>query len=444
MKKTIRFMFCLILCLTFVFPLITGCKVKEKDDKKDNTTPAKKIELITGFESYDELAYMRKLNYFGSIKQYTKSDNAYKNYFDYITEGDTALLVEAQGNYVNGGRPTLCLDTTISTIKTDPMVFGSFEKFDYSDVGKLMLDVYNDNDFDITVYFQYQTKTTTVNKVTSPVKVVVPKKESKTCEFVIERNFISQLLSINLVTQLRLSFDCEIEYMQPRRRMVIDNFRYETTTDPIDQSVKVRKEGEVESFDRGEFLSIWSNFANEVWFPSKLSFNDDQRYVKSGAGSFKMENSPFVRPESTCAMGWAFKPQVTDISGYDHLSMWFLNTGSQSVWLRWYIKTSVNKGCDLHEPKDGKCPASWPADGIIYADQHFNGASASFYLPAMSGNIDDNWVNIKIPVTELDHWGIDIKNFDYFAISFHGVDNTKSVAIYMDEFWAEHETNEAE
>ena len=426
MKRIFHMFLAALLCLTACGALLSCKGPADSDSGKEQSV------LITGFESYDELVAMRKLNYFGAIRQYHRDDIAYEPYWSYITEGETAIFVEAKGQYTASGNPTLVLDTSISTIKLDQK--GSYEKYDFSDVSKILLDVYNDNETEENVYFQYQTQSKDgINKLTSPIQATIPAKTFKTCEFVIDRNFISQLLNIDLVTQLRISFDNETEYMQPPRRFFVDNLRYVATDEPIDQSQKARREGELESADRAEFLSVWSNFASEAFFPSTLTFNSDARYIKEGTGSFCMKNSPMTRPEPTAAMGWVLKPHISDISSYDYLSMWFLNTSPEDLWLRWYVKASEDKmNCTEHALNDGKCP-TFPPDGLIYVDAHYNSANRFAYIPAAK-NGTATWFNVRIPVSEIAGWGVDITNFDFWGITFHGVNNLQDVAVYLDEF----------
>ena len=433
MKRVVNIILVLML---FCITLFTAC-----DTESDNLNGAVDTSaggIISGFEDYNDLVHMRILNNFGSIKQYSKSNPEHQRYWEYITEGDKGLYIEAQGDYLLSGKPTMVIDTKLSKVKDS--LFGRYEKFDFSDVEKVLLDVYNDNDFAANVYFQYQTQTTKVNKLTSPIKVSIPANSFKTCEFVIDRNFVSQLLNIDLVTQIRLSFDNETEYLQPRRKFLIDNLRFSATDEPIDHSVKARKDNEIESFDRAEYLSVWSNFASEIFFPSSLAFNDDERFIKSGTGSFKMSNMPMARQEPLSAMGWAIKPPLNDLTGYDFIEFWLLNTHYEDIFVNWYIYTlETGWTCDVHPDQvvDGKCSirSNVAKDGYVYPKQHYTDPYVHMTLPA-AVNHEYTWHQVRIPVDILTKWSIDIKNFDYFAIVAEGVNNTVPVDIYIDEFWA--------
>ena len=93
--------------------------------------------LIADFETYEELTEMRWLNQFGSAELSS----------DYVTHGEKSLHVSAMGNLNAAAKPVICIDT-----KTDRLA-----KYDFTDVDKFKLDVYNDNDYDANVYFQYLT-----------------------------------------------------------------------------------------------------------------------------------------------------------------------------------------------------------------------------------------------------------------------------------------------
>ena len=67
------------------------------------------------------------------------------------------------GNLNAAAKPVICIDT-----KTDRLA-----KYDFTDVDKFKLDVYNDNDYDANVYFQYLTAAENQNKTSGEIKVRV-------------------------------------------------------------------------------------------------------------------------------------------------------------------------------------------------------------------------------------------------------------------------------
>lgn len=186
--------------------------------------------LLSSFESYDELINMRWLNDFGSAKLTTDER--------YVTDGAYAVHLTVNGDYKTNRNPAMGL------------VLGTrYEKTDYSDVDKISVDVYNDNDFTANIYFQYLTKSKDTPMLSSENKAELPPKTMTKAVFEIDRDFLSQLLNIDQVLQVRLVFDRADSYMQPYRSFYVDNLRYHTTNDPIDESYQIRRADEIESAD---------------------------------------------------------------------------------------------------------------------------------------------------------------------------------------------------
>ena len=178
--------------------------------------------LLSSFESYDELINMRWLNDFGSAKLTTDER--------YVTDGAYAVHLTVNGDYKTNRNPAMGL------------VLGTrYEKTDYSDVDKISVDVYNDNDFTANIYFQYLTKSKDTPMLSSENKAELPPKTMTKAVFEIDRDFLSQLLNIDQVLQVRLVFDRADSYMQPYRSFYVDNLRYHTTNDPIDESVAAQE-----------------------------------------------------------------------------------------------------------------------------------------------------------------------------------------------------------
>lgn len=257
---------------------------------------------------------MRWMNDFGSAKLTTDKK--------YVTEGEHAVHLQINGDYKNNRNPSMGLVLGAGT---------KYEKIDYSDVDKITVDVYNDNDFTANIYFQYLTKGKDTPLLSSENKVELPANSMTKAEFKIDRNFLSKLLNLGQVLQLRLVFDRATEYMQPYRSFYVDNLRYHTTKEPIDENYRIRRENEIESADRAEYLSAWQNINQYQYTPSNLEFNTDPAFVKSGAGSFKMTNITGFFTTPTYGAGWKTKPYITDISGYQSLSYWIYNQGEKDV-----------------------------------------------------------------------------------------------------------------
>ena len=304
MKKAFITVISLVLSVTAFAS--AGC------DKGNNSDANGNGVLISGFETYDELIGMRWLNDFGSAK--LTSDK------QYVTEGEHAVHLQINGDYKNNRNPAMGL--VLGTV---------YEKTDYSDVKKITVDVYNDNDFTANVYFQYLTKSKDTPLLSSENKVELPAKKMTKAEFNIDRNFLAQLLRLDQVLQLRLAFDNATTYMQPYRSFYVDNLRYHLTDEPIDKNYKIRKENEIESADKPEYLSAWQNINQYQYTPSNLEFNTDPKYMRGGTGSFKMSNITGYFTTPTYGAGWKTKPYITDISGYTSLSYWIYNKGETDV-----------------------------------------------------------------------------------------------------------------
>lgn len=305
--------------------------------------------LVTSFESYQEVVSdMKLLNFFGTARfvdgkgQYLSGEKDPDHPADrsVVTEGSYALKVEAQGDYRN------TTEMPSITVKTK-MGGGSFDKYDFTDVDKILLDVYNANDTEQKVYVQYLTDSVTGSKLTSAYAATVPANSFKTVEIEIDRSFVSQLLNLEQISQVRICFDPETEYGQPTRLFYIDNLRLHTTDEPIDTSVALRKDNELESADKADYLSLWKTIGNYTFFPSQLTFNTDPAFIKGGTGSFKLSNVPgYYGPESinpvVYTIGWELSPLQKDISDWNGITYWVYNSYDQPLqdWVRRTIRSA--------------------------------------------------------------------------------------------------------
>ncbi|MGN1078465.1 MAG: hypothetical protein ACI4ST_08100 [Candidatus Gallimonas sp.] len=362
MKKIITILLATVLSAS-LFGFV-GC------DKKEAGT------LVSGFETYDELVNMRWLNDFGSAKLTTDKK--------YVTEGEHAVHLQINGDYRTNRNPAMGL------------VLGTrYEKTDYSDVEKITVDVYNDNDFTANVYFQYLTKSKDTPLLSSENKVELPANTMTKAEFIVDRDFLSKLLRLDQVLQLRLVFDRATSYMQPYRSFYVDNLRYHVTDKPIDENYEIRKADEIESADKPEYLSAWQNINQYQYTPSNLEFNTDPAFIKGGTGSFKMTNITGYFTTPTYGAGWKTTPYITDISDYSSLSYWIYNQGETDI-------------------------SVFMANGDLTAQVYVGIAKAN------------QWSQIVIPVKTFEDNKFDLENFDSFRIVV-GFPSDTPCAVYFDE-----------
>ena len=271
--------------------------------------------LIADFETYEELTEMRWLNQFGAAELSG----------EYVTHGEKSLHVSVMGKLNAATKPVICIDT-----KTDRLA-----KYDFTDVDKLKLDVYNDNDYDANLYFQYLTAAENQNKTSGEIKVTVPAKTAKTVEFVVDRALSAYFLNLDDVLQLRIAFDPIEEYGQTYRSFYIDNLRAYTTSETF-TPVNPRKEDEIESCDRPEYLAAWGNILSYVYSPSSLTFNSDPAYIKAGEGSFKLMSERTGGNGDLYTIGIScVNDPLKDFSIYAGLGYWVFNPNDIPIeaWL---------------------------------------------------------------------------------------------------------------
>lgn len=270
---------------------------------------------IADFETYEELTEMRWLNQFGAAELSG----------EHVTHGEQSLHVSVMGKLNAAAKPVICIDT-----KTDRLA-----KYDFTDVDRFKLDVYNDNDYDANVYFQYLTAAENQNKTSGEIKATVPAKTAKTVEFVIDRALSAYFLNLDDVLQLRIAFDPIEEYGQAYRSFYIDNLRAYTTSETF-APASPRKADEIESCDRPEYLAAWGNILSYVYSPSSLTFNSDPAYIKAGAGSFKLMSERTGGSGELYTIGIAcINDPLADFSTYAGLGYWVYNPNDIAIpaWL---------------------------------------------------------------------------------------------------------------
>ena len=370
MKRRIWTILSVAIILVFCCAFAVAC---DKQQKKSNEI------LIADFETYEELTEMRWLNHFGSAEL---SD-------DHVARGNKSIHVSIMGNPNMAAKPVICIDTKTARV----------EKYDFTDVDRFALDVYNDNDYDANVYFQYLTAAENQNKPSSEIKAVVKAKTAQTVEFVVDRALCSYFLNLDDVLQLRVAFDPIEEYGQEYRSFYIDNLRCYTTSEKY-TAVNPRGEDEIESADRPEYMAAWGNILPYVYSPSSLTFNSDPAYIKAGDGSFKLTSELTGGNGDLYTIGIAcINNPIADFSQYAALGYWVYNPND--IVIRAWLTGNYYMG-ELQ-------PHEWTYFEVTQA----------MFKEAQGGN------------SEAD----DVNSLENFGPMFQ-VPNDKSYSLYIDEMYA--------
>lgn len=370
MKRRIWTILSVAIILVFCCAFAVAC---DKQQKKSNEI------LIADFETYEELTEMRWLNHFGAAEL---SD-------DHVARGNKSIHVSIMGNPNMAAKPVICIDTKTARV----------EKYDFTDVDRFALDVYNDNDYDANVYFQYLTAAENQNKPSSEIKAVVKAKTAQTVEFVVDRALCSYFLNLDDVLQLRVAFDPIEEYGQEYRSFYIDNLRCYTTSEKY-TAVNPRGEDEIESADRPEYMAAWGNILPYVYSPSSLTFNSDPAYIKAGDGSFKLTSELTGGNGDLYTIGIAcINNPIADFSQYAALGYWVYNPND--IVIRAWLTGNYYMG-ELQ-------PHEWTYFEVTQA----------MLKEAQGGN------------SEAD----DVNSLENFGPMFQ-VPNDKSYSLYIDEMYA--------
>lgn len=370
MKRRIWTILSVAIILVFCCAFAVAC---DKQQEKSNEI------LIADFETYEELTEMRWLNHFGAAEL---SD-------DHVARGNKSIHVSIMGNPNMAAKPVICIDTKTARV----------EKYDFTDVDRFALDVYNDNDYDANVYFQYLTAAENQNKPSSEIKAVVKAKTAQTVEFVVDRALCSYFLNLDDVLQLRVAFDPIEEYGQEYRSFYIDNLRCYTTSEKY-TAVNPRGEDEIESADRPEYMAAWGNILPYVYSPSSLTFNSDPAYIKAGDGSFKLTSELTSGNGDLYTIGIAcINNPIADFSQYAALGYWVYNPND--IVIRAWLTGNYYMG-ELQ-------PHEWTYFEVTQA----------MLKEAQGGN------------SEAD----DVNSLENFGPMFQ-VPNDKSYSLYIDEMYA--------
>lgn len=372
-----------ICCSLFALLCVGGCTPPNAESKEGTEI------LLAGFESYEEMITYHYTNYFGSAKPSK----------EYVTQGESGAALAVNGRYSNTQKPALIVDTKTELLR----------KSDFSDVSAVKIDVRNDNAYPVNMYLQYASQTETGLKLSSLMKQTLDVGFTGTVTYQIDRILVSAFLDLQDVTQLRLVFDApkdaipnltsHAQSLQNYRKLHIDNFRAVLTETQI-ETKKVRKEGEIESGDKAEYLAAWYMPSSYVWSPSSLSFNSDPAYIKGGSGSlrFCLEGSAKAEGENVTARWEMSINQNADISAYHAVGFWLYNA-EKTQPINLYSHSTVNN-----------------AEKFIKT-------------------LDYGWNYLEFTVNDLrDNYGFDVKNFLFsFVAQFKGGANYD---LYLDEMYA--------
>lgn len=356
-----------------------------QSEAQNQSTTADTTHLISGFETYEEVVNMRLINSFGKAQLVS----------EHVTEGNRALKLTVNGDYATTAHPILAIPTDTN----------SPDKKDFSDVDKIYLDVYNDNDSPQTIYFSYLLKKSAAYAPSNETAKTIGAKQTETLIFELNRDLMNCFVDLKNVLQIRLSFDCSTYYNQPYRIFYVDNLRYSTTDAPI-ENVQVREPGEIELCDSADYLMAWSNINKYIYAPSVISFNTDSRFVKQGTGSFRVTNVPnygVTGTNETYNVGWKINPKVKDMRDYYSYSFWVYNDYDKPLNLRasYHYSTGVN----------------YPTQG-----------AEEFELKAK------DWTYIEVTTEHLLANGVNPKNFNWLSVSVW-VPRTEHCNFYFDAIY---------
>lgn len=352
--------------------------------------PQEEEILLASFESYEELIRYHYLNYFGAAKPSK----------EYVTEGKGGAELTVNGRYSTAAKPTIVFDT-----KTDLIPKG-----DFSDVTEIKIDLRNDNAYAANIYLQYASVLDSGKKLSSAMRQTVEAGFAGTVTFPIDRGFISEFLDLTKVTEIRILFDApkdaipnlssQEEALQNYRKFHVDNLRAVTATEEVGKEI-VRKDMEIESGDREEYLAAWYMPTAYQFSPSSMSYNTDPAYIKGGSGSLK-------------------------------ISLEGTNAGEAGEWFTpvWYM--SVNQNADISRYGGIKF--------YMYNAEETDPINVYFKSPTSGKedflcNLTYGWNEIEVSLDDLENkYGFDSENF-LLGFVFQAR-RGKDYAVYLDEAYA--------
>ena len=369
MKKIIYLLLAFVLCLSVVG--FVACS----DDGKGS-----EYYTISDFETEDELMAMNWKNSFGIVKLNTESQ--------YVKSGSASARLEIHGDPMSGAGYT-----PYGIVYTNDNVY-NFRKTDYSDVEAFEFSFYNASDRDTTVKFQFMSSAIYKGGLSSEQSFTLKKGEWTDISMPIDRNLLTAFMDLSAISEFYFKFENREEGQEPLV-LYLDRFVAKTTDEPINTDTDIRKENEIESADRAEYLGAWEVTANRG---ASLTFNTDPEYIREGTGSFHFTAEP------TGGVNW---PEIvlksnmlTDISDYDSIYFWMYN--------------------DNPDPYD-----------IVTA----GGTTIKTVQPGEWTLMDMKviWIANVMNFTH-DAKEYDIANFNNFTISL--TNNNKKLSFYFDGFYA--------
>lgn len=305
MKKII---FCVLSVFAFMISLFSfsACVETEKDSGENEK------HMLCSFDEYDSLSEITYAHSFGKVDILDECE--------WKTEGKACIKASIDGSRNDRGqKPMMVLYADSQYVN----------KTDFSDVATLELDVYNDNDETKYIYFQLEisqlnTEGDVVYLQTAEYSYELPAKKQTHVTWEFDRGFLMQLMDIKSVTQILLSFDnptdgdFDVYYL--------DNF-YATTTNRETNPVQIRKEGEIESGERAEYLAAWS-VTLPKHCPTGLAFNSDPNYVKYGKGSIMITAPDGLNKVNTPTVSYEAKQSI-DLTDYESIVFHMFNANEK-------------------------------------------------------------------------------------------------------------------
>ena len=373
----------LLLCILTVFALAMGIFSLSACNQNSSGK-----FMICAFDEYGPLSEITYAYSFGKVDILEECE--------WKTQGKACIKASIDGSRNTAGRkPTMVIYTSSQYVK----------KADFSDIETFELDVYNDNEEFKYIYFQLKISQLDSNGnvsylTSSQYSYKLPSKELTHVKWDFDRAFLMQLMDINAVTQVLLSFDnptdgdFDVYYL--------DNF-YATTTTKQAETIQARKEGEIESGDRPEYLAAWTA-TMPLHAPVELGYNSDPNYVKFGSGSIKVTAPDISKANNTPTISYNAK-QPIDLTNYETIVMHVFNANEKDY--NAYIRLSA----------------------VPYR--------LDFSLKA------GEWTRVEIPLSTLkayanleEYTDAVYKKFSSFVMTFYFQESHTPLTFYIDEVYA--------
>ena len=372
-----------IVYLLLVMILALGAAAFAACDQGGDGTSADGYYTVSDFETEDELFAMNWKNSFGIVESNTDPQ--------YVRSGSASARLEVHGDPLSGAGYT-----PYGIIYTNDGKY-NFRKTDYTDVEAFEFSIYNASDRDTTVKFQFLSSAIYKGGLSSEEVITLKKGEWTDAKVEIDRGLLSAFMDLSAISEFYFKFENRTEEQEPLV-LYLDRFVAKTTKDPIPQATNIRKENEIESADRAEYLGAWSVTPNRG---ATLSWNTDPEFIREGSGSFHFSAQP------TGGENWPEivlkSNMITDISDYASLYFWMYNDNDEAYQI-------VTAG-------------GWP---LATLEPH------AWTLVDMTVN----WI-AGVPNFTHDDVAYDIENFNNFTISL--TNPNRALSFYFDGFYARYE-----